>query len=70
MGGSTRTGQIEMVTQSCAAIEKAEHLLVQAGTGTGKSLGYLVPALTYSALDHKRAIISTATLGLQRQILV
>lgn len=70
MGGSTRAGQIEMVTQSCAAIEKAEHLLVQAGTGTGKSLGYLVPALTYSALDHKRALISTATLALQRQILV
>jgi ATP-dependent DNA helicase DinG len=48
------------------AIERREHLLVQAGTGTGKSLAYLVPALAH----HKRVVIATATLALQRQLIV
>jgi ATP-dependent DNA helicase DinG len=46
------------------AMESGQHLLVQAGTGTGKSLGYLVPAL----LHHDRVVVATATLALQHQL--
>ncbi len=46
------------------AMTNHEHLLVQAGTGTGKSLGYLVPAL----LHHRRVVVATATLALQHQL--
>ena len=51
-----------------AAMTEAEHLLVQAGTGTGKSLAYLVPALLYADAADKPAIIATATLALQAQL--
>src|SRR4029079_5505979 len=50
-------------------IDKGEHLLVQAGTGTGKSLGYLVPALRHAVLENEHVVVSTATLALQRQII-
>ena len=46
------------------AVDEREHLLVQAGTGTGKSLAYLVPALAHG----KRVVVATATLALQRQL--
>src|SRR5690349_22867433 len=46
------------------AMESGQHLLVQAGTGTGKSLGYLVPAL----LHKDRVVVATATLALQHQL--
>ncbi len=59
-----------MVAEGAAALEDREHLLVQAGTGTGKSLGYLVPLLTHCAVSGVRGLVSTATLALQRQILV
>ena len=70
MGGSAREGQASMVAEGAAALEDREHLLVQAGTGTGKSLGYLVPLLTHCAVSGARGLVSTATLALQRQILV
>ena len=70
MGGSVREGQASMVAEGAAALEDREHLLVQAGTGTGKSLGYLVPLLTHCAVSGVRGLVSTATLALQRQILV
>ena len=70
MGGSAREGQASMVAEGAAALEDREHLLVQAGTGTGKSLGYLVPLLTHCAVSGVRGLVSTATLALQRQILV
>ncbi|WP_229116899.1 ATP-dependent DNA helicase [Actinomyces bovis] len=57
----------QRVTQ---AIESGEHLLVQAGTGTGKSLGYLIPALIHAVATGERTVVSTATLALQRQVLV
>ncbi|MFC0628340.1 ATP-dependent DNA helicase [Kribbella deserti] len=50
-----------------ASMADGSHLLVQAGTGTGKSLGYLVPALLHS-LENKRVVVSTATLTLQSQL--
>jgi len=64
-GGTARPGQQQMA-QACAdAITGGTHLLVQAGTGTGKSLGYLVPALH----SGKRIVVSTATLALQAQLI-
>ena len=64
LGGQERPGQIQMAEAVAKAIETGEHLLVQAGTGTGKSLGYLVPAL----LHDKRVVVATATLALQHQL--
>ena len=53
------------------AIDKGEHLLVQAGTGTGKSLGYLAPAMAHLIREPEaRVIVATATLALQRQLAV
>ena len=50
------------------AIAKDEHLLVQAGTGTGKSLAYLIPAVMHAIDSGKPAVVATATLALQAQI--
>ncbi|WP_022868057.1 ATP-dependent DNA helicase [Schaalia vaccimaxillae] len=69
MGGSLREGQQEMVAHIAQSIDERGHLMVQAGTGTGKSVGYLVPLLTHSALSGRRNLVSTATLALQRQVL-
>ncbi|MFC0222126.1 ATP-dependent DNA helicase [Nocardioides zeicaulis] len=64
LGGQQRDGQVQMATEVAEAMEEGRHLLVQAGTGTGKSLGYLVPAL----LHDKRVVVATATLALQHQL--
>ena len=69
-GGASRAGQEQMVEEVAQAFEDTEHLIVQAGTGTGKSIGYLVPSLLWSAREGKRVIVSTATLALQRQIVL
>src|SRR3989440_8231771 len=63
-GGATRPGQQAMAAAVAKAAETGEHLLVQAGTGTGKSLAYLVPAL----LVDGPVVVSTATLALQSQL--
>jgi ATP-dependent DNA helicase DinG len=64
LGGEERPGQVTMAESVAEAMEHKRHLLVQAGTGTGKSLGYLVPAL----LHHDRVVVATATLALQHQL--
>ncbi|MBM7516319.1 ATP-dependent DNA helicase [Nocardioides nitrophenolicus] len=64
LGGEQRDGQVAMAEAVADAFADKEHLLVQAGTGTGKSLGYLVPAL----LHDQRVVIATATLALQHQL--
>lgn len=64
LGGQERPGQVHMAEAVAEAMEAGEHLFVQAGTGTGKSLGYLVPAL----LHDKRVVVATATLALQHQL--
>lgn len=69
LGGSPREGQRQMAHQVAEAIEKGEHLMVQAGTGTGKSLGYLVPSVRHAVLKDERVVVSTATLALQRQVM-
>ena len=50
------------------AFETGEHLAVQAGTGTGKSLAYLVPAIARAIITHQPVVVSTATIALQRQL--
>ncbi len=69
LGGSPRQGQREMVRRVSAALSGTHHLLVQAGTGTGKSLGYLVPTMVHAVTTGERVVVSTATLALQRQVL-
>ena len=69
LGGARRDGQHAMARAVTAAIDGGEHLLVQAGTGTGKSLGYLVPAVRHAVLAGERVVVSTATLALQRQVI-
>ena len=64
IGGQPRAGQIEMAEAVANALSNRHHLLVQAGTGTGKSLAYLVPALVHG----KKVLVATATLALQRQL--
>jgi ATP-dependent DNA helicase DinG len=64
VGGEERPGQVLMAESVAEAMESGQHLLVQAGTGTGKSLGYLVPAL----LHQDRVVVATATLALQHQL--
>ena len=68
VGGVERPGQVEMAHAVADAIEKDEHLLVQAGTGTGKSLAYLIPAVMHAQAVGKPAVVATATLALQAQI--
>lgn len=58
-----------MVAAVVAAVEADRHLLVQAGTGTGKSLAYLVPAVAHAVETGKPAVVATATLALQAQII-
>lgn len=62
--GAPRDGQIAMAEAVANALSDRHHLLVQAGTGTGKSLAYLVPSLVHG----KRVLVATATLALQRQL--
>lgn len=68
LGGSQREGQVRMATAVAAALDKERHLAVQAGTGTGKSLAYLVPAIRHAINSGSTVIVSTATLALQRQL--
>ena len=64
INGKPREGQIEMAEAVANALIDEHHLMVQAGTGTGKSLAYLVPAI----VSGKKTLIATATLALQRQL--
>ncbi len=64
IGGQAREGQIEMAEAVANALTDRHHLLVQAGTGTGKSLAYLVPAIVHG----KKVLVATGTLALQRQL--
>ena len=68
LGGSERPGQVEMAAAVAHAFETGEHLVVQAGTGTGKSLAYLVPAIVRALRDDSPVVVSTATIALQRQL--
>lgn len=68
LGGSERPGQVRMAEAVAQAFATGEHLAVQAGTGTGKSLAYLVPAIARAIADESPVVVSTATIALQRQL--
>ncbi|MDK8658732.1 ATP-dependent DNA helicase [Corynebacterium sp. MSK204] len=68
LGGSRREGQVRMANAVSKALETERHLAVQAGTGTGKSLAYLVPAIRHAMNSGSTVVVSTATLALQRQL--
>jgi ATP-dependent DNA helicase DinG len=68
LGGAERHGQIEMAEAVAHAFDTGEHLAVQAGTGTGKSLAYLVPAIARAVDTDEPVVVSTATIALQRQL--
>ncbi len=69
VGGAERPGQVAMARAVERAIGTGEHLAVQGGTGTGKSLAYLVPALRHALAAHATVVVSTATIALQRQLI-
>src|SRR2546429_849527 len=64
-----RPQQQEMAIAVARALEEDRHLVVEAGTGVGKSLAYLVPAILFALEQHKKAIISTHTINLQEQLI-
>ena len=64
IGGAPREGQIEMAEAVANALTDRHHLMVQAGTGTGKSLAYLIPGIVHG----RKVLVATATLALQRQL--
>jgi ATP-dependent DNA helicase DinG len=68
VGGSERPGQVAMAEAVQRSIRTGDHLAVQAGTGTGKSLAYLVPALRHAVATESTVVVSTATIALQRQL--
>src|SRR5687767_129093 len=64
-----RPQQQEMAIAVAQALHKKDHLLVEAGTGVGKSFGYLAPSILYAVANRKKAIISTHTINLQEQLI-
>ena len=68
MGGQVRDGQRLMAAKVAEALDRGRHLLVQAGTGTGKSLAYLAPLVAHAQSADKPVVVATATLALQSQI--
>lgn len=68
LGGAGRPGQVQMAEAVANAFESGEHLAVQAGTGTGKSLAYLVPSIARALQTEQPVVVSTATIALQRQL--
>ncbi|PYJ08945.1 MAG: ATP-dependent helicase [Verrucomicrobia bacterium] len=63
-----RPQQQQMAVAVARALQNREHLAVEAGTGVGKSLAYLVPAILYAVANKKKAIVSTHTINLQEQL--
>jgi ATP-dependent DNA helicase DinG len=64
-----REGQMKMARAVVRAFEEKKHLIVEAGTGTGKTLAYLVPAIAAALQNNKRIIVSTGTKNLQEQLM-
>ncbi|NIK77642.1 ATP-dependent DNA helicase DinG [Paenibacillus castaneae] len=63
-----REAQVAMFHEVYSALDNNQHLLIEAGTGTGKSLGYLIPALYYGVRNGKKVVVSTHTINLQEQL--
>src|SRR3954453_8559523 len=63
-----RQQQQQMAVAVARALENREHLAVEAGTGVGKSLAYLIPAILFAVRHKKKAVVSTHTINLQEQL--
>src|SRR6516225_10775897 len=63
-----RRQQQEMAVAVARALQNQEHLAVEAGTGVGKSLAYLIPAILFAVSQKKKAVVSTHTINLQEQL--
>jgi len=68
-GFEKRTEQVEMARTVAETLNEGGHLVVEAGTGTGKSLAYLVPAASYALRNSSRVVVSTDTINLQEQLI-
>src|SRR5947209_12293296 len=64
-----RPQQQQMAVAVAQALEDREHLGVEAGTGVGKSLAYLIPAILFAVANKKKAVVSTHTINLQEQLI-
>jgi DNA polymerase-3 subunit epsilon/ATP-dependent DNA helicase DinG len=64
-----RPQQVDMLRSVATALSKSQHLMVEAGTGTGKSLAYLIPAAYWALKNGTRVVISTNTINLQDQLI-
>ncbi len=69
IGGAERPGQVAMAEAVEKSLRDGGHLAVQAGTGTGKSLAYLVPAIAHAMSTGTAVVVATATIALQRQLI-
>src|SRR5215469_13146809 len=63
-----RPQQQEMAVAVARALQNREHLAVEAGTGVGKSLAYLIPSILFAVGQRKKAVVSTHTINLQEQL--
>ncbi|MEM7115803.1 MAG: helicase C-terminal domain-containing protein [Chloroflexota bacterium] len=64
-----RPQQVDMLESVAEAFNNAEHLLIEAGTGTGKSMGYLLPSVFWAVENGRRVVVSTNTINLQDQLM-
>jgi ATP-dependent DNA helicase DinG len=64
-----RTEQVQMLRAVAGAISEGKHLMVEAGTGTGKSVAYLIPAAQWALQNGERVVVSTNTVNLQDQLI-
>lgn len=67
-GFELRPGQLDMIEQVCRALNEDKHLLIEAGTGTGKSLAYLLPVIFFAKANRGKVVIATHTINLQEQL--
>ena len=68
-GYEQRPGQIALLQSACDAFNDEVIVAAEAGTGIGKSLAYLIPAVAWAAANDERVVVSTATINLQQQLL-
>ena len=64
-----RAQQLDMAHEVTRALNHGDHIMIEAGTGTGKSLAYLLPAALWAAKNSQRVVVSTQTINLQDQLL-
>ncbi len=67
-GYEDRPGQRDMLRQVAAAFNRGDHVLVEAGTGTGKTIAYLLPAAAWAAANDRHVVVATHTVALQQQL--